>query len=342
MPKAYAEKIGDGGISQKPVGTGPFYLDIWTKGEKLVLLKNTNYWKKDVPLADKITLMVVPDDNTRIMQLQAGQVDMITHVPFNRMAELSTGKTKVAKASSTESQYISLNSKRTELADINVRKALLHAIDREAINKAVYFDNSTLSVGLIPPTLPYYDAKLKPAEFDLEKAKGFIASSAYPDGFAVRLTVASGNTIELQIATMVKEAWSKINVVAEIQQLDSSTIFDNWLKGEYESVVFSLTSDISDTTQFASGIAISGLKNCYRTFWKGDRQKEAEELAVKANSEMDPAKRRENYEKLQAIYTDELPILPLFYVPFAVATGDKVTGFAQNPLGLYDFEVLTK
>ena len=94
--KAYYEEVGEEAYTQAPMGTGPFYFAEWQKGEYVLLEKNTNYWNPDEPKLDSVKFTVVPDDNSRVMQLQAGQVDAITFVPWNRMEELDADPDIVA------------------------------------------------------------------------------------------------------------------------------------------------------------------------------------------------------------------------------------------------------
>jgi peptide/nickel transport system substrate-binding protein len=342
MPKSYCEEVGDDGIAQRPVGTGPFFLESWDRGEKIVFAKNQYYWKEGFPKADRIIFTVVPDDNTRIMQLQARQVDMITYVPFSRIGELKMGNTKVDTPASTYNSFITLDNSLPQFSDPNVRKALLHALDRNAINKVLYDGGSILSTGLIGPGLPYYNNEIEALPYDLEKAKELLAQSAYPDGFPITLTFSSGNLQELQLAVMVKDAWAKIGITIKMQQFDDATVYENWRAMNYEAMIFALTSDIADPTQFGN-IAISALgRKCYRTNWTGPKQQEAEVYAVEANAEMDTAKRAELLGKVQALYNEDLPLLPMFYVPYVIASSKSVTGIEQNPLGVYNFENLSK
>ena len=343
MPKSYCEEVGDEGISKKPVGTGPFYLEEWKPGESMTFVKNPYYWEEGLPLADKIVFNIVADDNTRIMQLQSGQVDAITYVPANRIADLSAMEDiSVLSFDSTESRHITVNNSVPALSDAKVRMALLMATDREAIIQAVYYGNAKVSTGLIGPAQPYYNDSIEPVACDVEGAKALLAETDYADGFDVSIQIRSGNTIELQEATMIKEQWAKIGVNVNIEQLDSSTVDDNWYSMGFEMMFTSLTSDTADTNQFAQGISIAELKDCYHTLWSGEEQKKAEELAIAARSEMDTTKRAELYDELQEITAAENPILPLYYIPFTVATRSNVTGFEQNPLGVYDFNELTK
>ncbi len=343
MPKAYCEKVGDEGISKCPVGTGPYYLKEWKVGESMTFAKNPYYWEAGLPIADSIIFNVVADDNTRIMQLQSGEVDAITEVPANRLSELNGMEAiTVLSFDSTESRHITMNNSVPALSDPNVRMALLMATDRESIIQAVYYGNATISTGLIGPAQPYYNDSLEAVAYDLEGAKELLAGTDYAEGFDISLQIRSGNTNELQEATMLKEQWAKLGVNVNIEQLDASTVSDNWYSMGFEMMFTSLTSDTADTNQFATGLCIADLKDCYHTLWTGDKQKQAEELAVLAGKEMDTEKRAEMYDELQKIAAEENPILPLYYVPFRVATRSDISGFVQSPLGVYDFKELNK
>ncbi|MDY3825769.1 MAG: ABC transporter substrate-binding protein, partial [Lachnospiraceae bacterium] len=88
MPEAYCEEVGEEGISSAPVGTGPYVLSEWDKGEKMIFTKNDYYWEEGCPKVDEIDMTVVADDNTRIMQLESGQIDIATQIPYSRIDEL--------------------------------------------------------------------------------------------------------------------------------------------------------------------------------------------------------------------------------------------------------------
>ena len=343
MPKAYCEEAGADGIAKKPIGTGPFYLDEWKIGERMTFLKNPYYWDEGKPLADEIVFTVVADDNTRIMQLQSGEVDAITYVPANRIAELQgLGSVQVLSFDSTESRHITLNNSIPQLSDPKVRMALLKATDRNAIIQAVYFGNAEVSTGLIGPAQPYYNDKIEAVAYDVEGAKALLKEAGYESGFDVKLEIRSGNTNELQEATMIKEQWAKAGVNVNIEQLDASTVSNDWYDMNFEMMFTSLTSDTADTNQFATGLCIADLKDCYHTLWSGNKQKEAENLALEASKEMDTEKRGELYAQLQEITAEENPIIPLYYLPFTAAASDKVKNFTQTPLGVYVFDQLTK
>lgn len=87
ISRAFAEG-NEGRLTQESMGTGPFALGEWRKGESVRLVKNANYWEEDLPLLDEIMVMLVPDDNARILQLQGGELDGMYNVPSSRVPEL--------------------------------------------------------------------------------------------------------------------------------------------------------------------------------------------------------------------------------------------------------------
>ena len=121
--KANFEKWGkDAG--QHPLGTGAFVLDSWQKGSQLVLTKNNQYWQSGKPKVDRIVMRVVGDDNTRVLQLQSGQVDIIDFVPLSQMATLGQQPNITTQAFVIQqSSFLILNSTIKPLDDKNIRQA---------------------------------------------------------------------------------------------------------------------------------------------------------------------------------------------------------------------------
>lgn len=341
MPKAYCEEVGEEGISQKPIGTGPFILSEWKQGEKMVFTKNPYYWDEGYPKVDEIDMVVVADDSTRIMQLQSGQIDIATQVPYNRIDELKAiDGINVSLFDSTDVKFVIINTQAEYLSEKSVRQALNLATDKEAINNAVYLGYGQIAETFLSPSAPHFNADLPKTEVDVEAAKALLAEAGYPDGFDLTIEVGSGDTAFLQIATMLQEQWSEIGVNLEIQQIDTATARANWKEGNYDVYISYMTSDMTDTSELAGLWCISEQANCWGTYWDDEDQAKAEELCIKANSEMDEAARMEDYGEMQEIVADAVPVIPLVYSPYTFVTTDRVTGAAQTPLGIYNFKNL--
>lgn len=343
MPESYCKEVGEEGIAEKPVGTGPFVLSEWDKGEKMVFTKNEYYWEKDCPKVDEIDMTVVADDNTRIMQLQSGQIDIATMLPYSRIDELKeTSSLKVSLFDSTDVKFVILNCQNKYLSDKKVRQALKLATDKDAINKAVYFGYGQNAETFISSSAPHYDADLPETKVDIDAAKKLMNEAGYGDGIELTVEVGSGDSAFLQIATLLQSQWEQIGVKLDIQQIDLATARENWKDGKYDVYISYMTSDMTDTSELAGLWCIKDQANCWRSYWDDDDQAKAEEYCKKANTEMDEDARMKDYGKMQEIVANAVPVIPLVYSPYTFVTTDKITGAAQTPLGIYNFKNLTK
>lgn len=342
MPKAYCEEAGEEGIAEKPVGTGPFVLTSWERGEKMVFQKNPNYWEEGSPKVDEIDLTVVADDSTRIMQLESGQIDIAADMPYSRVAELQAmDSLNVDLFDSTDVKFILLNCQNEATGDKRVRQALELATDKQAINDAVYYGNGTLAETYLAPSLPYSDQDIPAKGVDTDKAKELLAQAGYPDGLSLTVQVGNGDSEVLQTATLLQQQWKEIGVTLDIQQIDKATARQNWKDGNYDVFISNMTSDMTDISELAGLVAIESQTHCWRTYWNDEDQKKAEEYCIAGNSEMDESKREEDYRKMQEVISESVPLIPILYAPYTFATSSRVQGAAQNPLGVYNFKNMT-
>ena len=159
-----------------PVGTGPFKWGEWKKGQYLKLVKNPSYWQKGKPFLNSVTYNVVPDSNTRKLQVQGGQTDIDNTPDWASFASLKTSPgVKVFAFPSTQIDYVAINQHRAPFSDIHVRRAIAYAIDRKALVKAVLFGNGSEANSLIPPGTPFYDKNAPGPTYDVAKAKAELA-----------------------------------------------------------------------------------------------------------------------------------------------------------------------
>ena len=155
MPEKVFKGAKDEDISNKPVGSGPFMLVDWKKGEELVMKANPHYYEKGFPKTQELRLRYIPDDNARIIALQSGDVDGIDYPPFSRIAELKKDPKLEAQLNpSTAVAHLSLNVREAPLNNVKFRQALAYATDRAAIGKAVCFGNCTPATTFLPMTTP--------------------------------------------------------------------------------------------------------------------------------------------------------------------------------------------
>ena len=338
--KAYFDKVGPEGYHNGPVGTGPYMFTEWKKGESVLMTRNPNYRTPGLPKTDEIIFTLIPDDNTRIMQLEAGQADIATFVPWNRMDELSnTPGITAAAIPSTETNYIQFNTTGDCLSDQRVRQALDYATDKEEIIQGVFFGYAEPAGSFMTKFGMYWDSQTQSRAYDPDKAKSLLAEAGYPDGFDLTITLPSGNTIRIDIATILKEQWAKVGVNLSLELMDAATATQKLQTLKSELQIRGWTNDTVDPSQVV-GYATQ-FKNS-KNFYTGWNDPVIEAYAEQALVEMDDAKRQDLYRKIQQGYIEATPMIPLVYVPYGVAYSDKISGFVQTPLGNYRFENLVK
>src|SRR5688500_11041342 len=130
-------------LATKPNGTGPFMLTEWAKNERLVLQANPNYWRGPASVS-QITVRPILEDSARVAALQAGEVDLIANVPYERIAELQGNPNLVVKTVSTPRVFfVSMNPNVPPFDNVLVRQALNYAVDVDSIISALYLGHAT-------------------------------------------------------------------------------------------------------------------------------------------------------------------------------------------------------
>jgi peptide/nickel transport system substrate-binding protein len=334
MPKDKVEAAGGWeAFMQSPIGAGPFLMTEWVKGDVMTLEKNPYYWESGKPVVDTIVLKTITDDNARVLALQAGDVDAINFVPPSRVTELDADPNiDVLQFPSTKTTYLTLNDRNAPLDDKRVRQALSMAIDRDALIKTVNFGIGQPATSFRPVGSLYYNDSLEGWPYDPEQAQSLLADAGYADGFDVSIQIIAGNEADLQLATVIKDMWSKIGVNLEIQQLEAGLWTDNYQSNNFEAMINYWTDDIPDPSQETNYAVVYETSQSFHSGFQSD---EVDQLAADALKETDPAKRKDMYWRIQEIFNDETPFIPLFHDPLLVGVRSNVKNFTQTPLGTY-------
>ena len=202
-PKAI-EEYGDQ-YSTHASGTGPFKLSEWIPGESMTLVRNDNYWGEK-PSIEKLVLKIIPEDATRVMALQTGEVDFISNVPPFEIKNLEAHKDiRVEMHEGFRTIYLGMVLKRPPFDNILVRQALNYAIDREALINGFLEGAATIAVGPEATSIPGASSDLFQYTYNPEKAKQLLAEAGYPNGFEIDFVSPQGRYImDRQIAEAIQ------------------------------------------------------------------------------------------------------------------------------------------
>lgn len=339
LPKKLIESEGADAFAEKPVGSGAFMLEEWRRGDRIILKKNPNYWDASHVSLDGVEWVVVPDDNTRILNVQTGQLDVAITIPFSRVSELKKDdKLTVRMDPSTREDHMLINHEHGALAKKEVRQALDMAIDKKAIVEAAVFGIGEVANSYIPKgSLYHYDGNLQ-RPYDPEKAKEML-KAAGAEGLTLNYIVNAGKETDEQIAVLVQQQLAKAGVTANLQKVDASQSWDMLINGDYDIAVAYWTNDILDPDQKTTFTLGHDSNMNYMTRYKNDKVKD---LVAAARLETDPVKREAMYVDLQKMAKDDVNWIDLYYSPYINVMNKKVENFYQNPLGRFFLEDTVK
>lgn len=337
VPKEVVEELGDE-FGQNPVGSGPFMLQEFKKGVHSILVRNPFYWKEGRPYLDEIQMLFVPDDNTRVLQLRAGEVDAINVVPFNQIDSLKQEPgIEVLIEPLFRFDTIWLNHDVAPLDDVRVRQALNYGLDKQAIIENVFFGYGEVANHFMPK-MQFWSPDIEPYPYDPERAKQLMAESSAPQGFELTMMVPTGDVVSKQIAEIAKEQWAELGVDVEIQELDVGTAYENFSAGNYESFVQYITSDVIDDDELAAIQFDYWAVGGFHSFFTNYKSERASELVRAAAATLDPEERAALYRELQETVVEEAPTVALAFTPARNAVRDYVEGFSNLATGWWWLE----
>jgi peptide/nickel transport system substrate-binding protein len=336
IPKDYAGETKEQ-FYEHPIGTGPFVWDHWTKGSDLKLVKNDSYWQEGKPYLDSVTWTVVGDDNTRILQLKGGQIQINEFPPFSSIADLqATEGIVMTLFPSTRTDYLIMNENVKPLDDVHVRRAISLAIDRQAMVDSILFGNGEPANSFMPPQVPYYDPNSPGLQFDLDAAKQEMAQSSVPDGFDIEYLLAAGDIVDQSIASILQQSLQPLGINVTIKKLDPTTQFTEIQKLNYQIAHSYWTMDIADPDELVT-FAIDTDSGAH-SFFTDYRNQEAIAATKEAQQTFDPDERQALYTKIQEIAANDAFMAFLYYSPYRYAYSDKVNGFLVTPMANYHLE----
>lgn len=338
LPQAEVSAQGDNFFTH-PVGSGPFVVTSFQPDTEVDFAVN-KYWYGAKPKIQKIKLVIVTNDNTRLLDLEGGKVDVIENPPSNLVQQINANPKLASDLfPSTRVDFVQLSLHNQYFASEQVRQAVRYAVDLNEINKLAYQSTAVPATSFLPYKMQDWDASLPKSAVDLAKAKSLLAQAGYPNGFTTNIITVSGDAAGQAEAIVIKDDLAKIGITVNIESYELVTAYAKERTGDYGIGERYWTNDIIDPDEVVTfGVVASAGSNSFDTFWDDPT---ATQLANGARSQTNPAQRTQMYARIQQIVNTQTPYLPLVYPPFRYAQGKWVSGFAVSPLGNYNNSLLT-
>jgi peptide/nickel transport system substrate-binding protein len=349
------------------VGLGPFVLSEHAAGQRLVFTRNPRYFRRDVngvqlPYLDKLTLAVIPDQNTEALRLEAGEIDLMTnadirpqdHAAFKRLADQNRLR-MVEVSVGLDPDFLSFNLRPARpslkrapwLSRKEFRQGISCGVDRQAIVNTVYLGAAVPIYGAVTPgNRTWYSADAPACALDRTKARQLLATAGLTDrngdgmledaaGRAARFSVITqAGHLRERVSSVLQEQLRQLGLGVDIVALDPGGIFQRWQKGDYDAIYFGLQASSTDPALNADFWLSSGSYHFWNpsqatpaTPWEG----RIDELMREQVSATDLARRQNVFAEIQRILGDELPSIYFVAPRVTLATSPRVANATPAP-----------
>jgi peptide/nickel transport system substrate-binding protein len=320
-PHEYYSKVGPQGMNQKPIGSGPFRVADHAPGKYIRMERNADYFKdspKPMPKVDKFEMRFIPDSQTQIAEMLAGGVDIIWNVARDQAEQLrGAPNLQVVPGETGRIAFLYLNgSEKTPappLHDIRVRKAIMHAIDRDAMVKSIVGEGArVLHTFCHPSQFGCTDEGAPRYAYDPAKAKQLLSDARFPNGFDIDLYAYRDRPHTEAIIGYLRS----IGIRANLRFVQNPAMIDARRAGKVA---------MSHGTW---GANVPDVYDVMPAFFGGNpddmnRDGEVRDLIDRGNTSLDPQVRKEAYAKALALIQERAYVLPLYSLPtYYVAAKD--------------------
>ena len=322
-PHAYYAAVGPKGMSEKPIGTGPYRVVDQALGKYVRFERNREYFKdspKPQPTIDKIEIRFIPDPQTRVAEAIAGSLDIIMDIGRDQAEQLrgvrnlqvlsgETGGTVVLRMTTLE------RAAAPQLRDIRVRQAIMHAIDRETMAKHMLGENArVLHAPCHPVEFGCEEGAVPRYAYDPFKARRLLAEAGFERGFDIDLYAYGDRSPVEAIIGYLRE----VGIRARMRLLQTAAVTTARRAGRVA---------LSQTMWFSQPLDVSDELSVYHEFAADDvnRDPEVRDLLRRGDTSMDPQIRKDAYAKGLALIVKRAYALPLWSLPkYYVANEDLV------------------
>jgi len=333
-PKAieeYGKEVGS-----HPAGTGRFKLKEWIPKERLVLVKNDEYWGKKAKL-DEFVMRPIPEEGTRAMAFESGAIDVICDPLPHRIPEFKANKDiHVITGPETRVVWVGFNVGDKVLSNVKLRQAIGHAINRDEIIEYVV-EGMALDAQAWTPGIVHKFKKKYNFDYDPKKAKELLREAGYPNGLELNFWTPEGRYLkDRQIAEAVQAQLAQIGIKAKLRVMEWGAYLDSCIRHEQQLFIMG--------QGFAAGAAAamrSAFHSKSRFNFTNYKNPEFERILDRLVSTFDPKVRARLYEEAHELMMDEAFAVPIYHKLGMYAASKKVKNFYSHPMERIDISKTT-
>jgi peptide/nickel transport system substrate-binding protein len=329
--------------SRAPLGTGPYRVAEWKSGEYIRLERVPDYWRgAQYPRIREILFRFIGNTNTRINQLKSGEVHLVATVPWDKHREVQAIKgVAVHRTPGNAYEHVTLNERRVAaFRDAQVRRALLHAIDRDLIAATILDGLAPVAHGPIQPVSWAFTDDIAKYPFDPARAVALLDAAGWRDGngdgirerdgrpFSFTLITQAGFAVRESVAQVLQRQFRDVGVDMRVQLVDGTSISGLWFEGSFDAMLhwWQMPADPELTLFFAADRTPPRGRNI--NYFEDAR---VTELVYAADRTVDLAGRRRLLAEAQRRIAELVPELPLYGITKLDAVPAGLRRFTGNP-----------
>jgi peptide/nickel transport system substrate-binding protein len=308
---------------------GPFKLTERVAQDRIVVDRFSGYWNASAIKLDRIVYQPIPDTTVRLVNLQAGQLDMVERLgPTDVATVKKNAKLKLISQPALAYYSMSINlAADSPLKDARVRAALEAAIDRNVLNQVVFDGQFIPSNQFEAPNSRYWDADYAVPARDVAKAKSLLKEAGQE---RAAFTLLIGNSpVEQQVGQVIQSMVGEAGFDVKLQSAEANALVAAGRSGNYQATVVIWSGRPDPDGNVAIWLACDGFLN-----WGKYCNAKFDDLLARARGVTDVAQRQALYKQLVEVYLSDRPHIVLYHAKWLWALSDKVSGFTPTPDGL--------
>ena len=308
-------------LKSDPVGTGPFKLAEWVRGDRIVLTRNPDYHLKGLPRLDRVVFRFIPDPNATLAALKAGDIDasLFGLGPEHVQEVQKDARFQVVVGDTTNDVILAMNNSRKPYADVRVRRAITHAINKQDVLQGAMFGLGRILGSNVDPLNPYYVDVSGLMPYDPARAKKLLAEAGYPNGFETVLKVAPQYYYTVRTGEIIANHLAKVGVKVRIEQIEwGQWIARVWREADYDLTIIG-HAEAWDIENYAKP-----------TYYFRYDSPEFQTLFKESEVTLDDKARRELYARMQKKLVEDAPVVWLYMHPRLVVAKKGVAGLWKD------------
>lgn len=327
-------------IDLEPVGTGPFKLKRYVKDTNIRYERFEDYYEGPAKIKNLI-FAITPDPNVRLQKLKAGECHLIAEPASTDVDAIAADPNlKLLQQPGLNVGYVAMNTEKTPFNNVNIRRAIHHALHRDNYIKAIYMGHASKAKNPVPPAMWSYNEKVKDYDYNIEKAKELLAEAGYPDGFEIELWTLPVsrpyNPNGKKMGELIQADLAKVGIRVRLVTYKWATYLEKASRGEHQMLQLGWTGDNGDPDNFLyvllSCDAARNGSNYAR--WCN---KEYDQLVVKAKKTSDQKQREKLYQQAQVLFKQQAPWVTVAHAMVFRGLSKDVKGYQMSPFGVENF-----